>query len=73
MAGMSWTPPPEGAHTSLRTIPTPPGAPMPGTITRTWMQDREETLAARHRICRILWPKEPLRILKWSALAGSTT
>lgn len=69
---MSWIPPAEGVMLSGKVvIPTPPtGHAIEGTITKTWMQDRERELLQRERnqLYRIIWPREPLRIIAvgWS-------
>jgi hypothetical protein len=68
MGGSGWGTPAESAHSSFAVIATYDCIAVDGTITRTWMRDREAELAMRQRLYRrfgrVLWPKQPLPILR---------
>jgi hypothetical protein len=59
-----WSTPPSDAHMTGAVIATYNCIAFDGATTRTWMQDREAILAARDPFRRILWPSQPLRILR---------
>jgi hypothetical protein len=55
-------------------LPMPPtlNRGIDGTITRTWMQDREQELARRHPFRCLLWPTRPLPILRRCIVTASS-